>query len=352
MAMTTEPRRKINRWHIQSKADAIQFLTKKARNAFKKEGRRPILIIGDDDAFTQAVRSDLAARGMQPHVMGHEKLAREGVPDSASLACIVCTYTDIRRTGAAARHVLQDPVLGQLPFEYVTFPRDSYATLEQHTVTTALDLVSPLPGYPVDVLALYEESLARFEKKCDVRDFMDMCQLLKNTVDNGTGGDIAEFGSFRGHSGYLMASLLAELGSDKKLYLFDTFSAFPEEAFGIDQFWSRSHSVDFDDVRSKFNGFPLVRFIQGDFTRTFDPAGIRQLALVHVDCDAYRSTDYLIRRIYPDVLAPGGIMVFEDYGHAQLLGSRVAVDKYFSDRAGCVSFFSQFSGSYVVIKLH
>jgi O-methyltransferase len=352
MITKTEAGHKVNRWHIQSKADAIQFLTKKARNAFKKEGKRPILVIGADDAYTEAVRVDLAARGMRPRVMALTELTREGVPEPASYAGIVCTYTDIRHTGLVARHVLQDPMLGQLTFECVTFPRDSYTILERHTVTTALDLVSPLPGYPVDVLALYEESLTQFEKKCDVRDFMDLCQLLKNTIDNGTGGDIAEFGSFRGHSGYLMATLLEKLGADQRLYLFDTFTAFPEEAIGIDQFWSRSHPVDFDAVRTKFKAFPFVRLVQGDFTRTFDTTDIRQLALVHVDCDAYRSTDYLIRRIYPEVLAPGGIMVFEDYGHAQLLGSRVAVDQYFSDRSGCITFFSQFSGSYVVIKLH
>lgn len=352
MAMESEPHRKINRWHIASKAAAIQFLTKKARNAYKKEGKRPILVIGADDACTEAVRTDLATRGMQPRVMALSELERNGVAAPESFACVVCTYTDIRRAHGAARSILRDPVLGRLTFEYVTFPRESYTTLEQHTVTTALDLVSPLPNYPVDVFALYEESLTRFDKKCDVRDFMDLCQLIKSTVDNGTGGAIAEFGSYRGHSGYLMASLLAKLGAEKQLYLFDTFSAFPDESLGIDQFWSRSHPVDFDAVRSKFTAFPFVRFVQGDFTKTFDASDIRRLALVHVDCDAYRSTDYLIRRIFPDMLVPGGIMVFEDYGHAQLLGSRVAVDNYFSGRSGCVTFFSQFSGSYVVIKLH
>ena len=351
LPMTPEPRKKINRWHIRTKADAVQFLAKKARNAFKQAGKRPILLIGADDAYSNATRADLVAHGMQPRLMALSKLKTAGVTAPASYACIVCTYTDIRRTGATARHILRDPLLGRLPFEYVTFPRDSYATLERHSVTTAADLVSPLPGYRVDVFAIYEEALTRFEKKCDIRDFMDLCQLLKNTIDNAIEGDIAEFGSFRGHSGYLMASLLAHLGASKHLYLFDTFTSFPEESFGIDQFWSQSHPVDFAAVRAKFAAFPFVRFVQGDFTRTFDDAGIQRLALAYVDCDAYRGTDYLIRRIYPEVLSPGGIMVFEDYGHAQLLGNRAAVDEYFDQRRGCVTFFSQFSGSYVVIKL-
>ncbi len=350
--MAPEIRRKINRWHIRSKSEAVQFLAKKARNAFKHEGKRPILLIGPDDPYSEAIRADLAARGMAPRLMTLTELAAAGVSAPDDYACIICTYTDIRRTGAVARHILGDPVLSRLTFETVTFPRESYATLERHTEVSAADLVSPLPGYAVDVFALYEEALTHFEKKCDVRDFMDLCQLLKNTIDNGIEGDIAEFGSYRGHSGYLMAALLAQLGASKSLYLFDTFSAFPREPLGIDQFWSRSHPVDFAAVRAQFEAFPFVRFVQGDFTRTFDASGIERLALAYVDCDAYRSTAYLIHRIYPEVLSPGGIMVFEDYGHAQLLGSRVAVDTFFSDRSDCVAFFSQFSGSFIVIKNH
>ena len=349
--MATESRGKLNRWHIRTKSEAVQFLTKKARNAFKKAGKPPILLIGPDDDYSEAIRADLAARGMQPRRITLIALEACGVEAPDAYACIICTYTDIRRTGAVARHILRDPVLGRLTFEYVTFPRESYASLARHNDTTAADLVSPLPGYPVDVFAIYEEALTHFEKKCDIRDFMDLCQLLKNTIDNGIEGDIAEFGSYRGHSGYLMAALLAQLGASKTLYLFDTFSAFPQESYGIDQFWSRSHPVDFAAVRAKFEAFPFVRFVQGDFTRTFDEAGIERLALAYVDCDAYRSTAYLIRRIYPEILCPGGIMVFEDYGHAQLLGNRVAVDDYFTDRSGCVSFFSQFSGSFIVIKI-
>ena len=308
--MTPEPRDKIKRWHIQTKNDAIRFLAKKARNAFKQSGRRAILLIGEADDYTQAIHGDLASRGMQPQVVSLTELAASGVTSPEAYACIVCTYTDIRRTHAAARHVLRDPVLGRLIFEYVTFPRDSYATLERHQTTRCTDLVSPLPNDPLDVFQIYEDALAHFEKKCDIRDYMDLCQLVRNTVDNEIAGDFAEFGSFRGHSGYLLASLLQKLGGNRTLYLFDTFSAFPEEALGIDQFWSRSHPVDFAAVKAKFEAFPFVRFVQGDFTQTFDQSGIRQLALAYVDCDAYRSTDYLIRSIYPQVLAPGGIMVF------------------------------------------
>lgn len=349
MAPSQKPRP--NRWHIQTQDEAIRFLCKKARNAFKASGRPRVLVIGAQDTMALAIRKDLAAHGMLPVMLPLEALRAEGVAESETYACVICAYTDIRRTTAAARAVLADERLRRLIFEYVTFPAASYGTLARHQTETALAKVSPLPTYPFDVFDLYEASLAHFEKKCDIRDFMDVCQLLKTIKDNGISGDVAEFGSYRGHSGYLMASLMAALDLDKRLFLFDTFDSFPEEPLGIDRFWSKSHPVDFEAVRRKFRPFPFVTFVKGDFTRTFDAAGVAKLALAYVDCDAHRATAYLIGRLFPEVLAPGGIMVFEDYGHAQLLGNRAAVHDYFGKRSGCVQFFSQFSGCYIVIKL-
>jgi hypothetical protein len=343
--------RKRNRWHVQSIEDAVQFLCKKARNAFKDSRRAHILIVGPADPMTEAILDDLRRRGMVPVRLDLATFLQDGAPDPDLYACVLCSYVDIRRTTATARAVLTHAGLSRLPFEYVAFPETSYRALQRHPSEGALEKVSPLPTYPVDVFDIYEASLVHFEKKCDIRDFMDVCQLLKTVHDNGVEGDVAEFGSYRGHSGYLLASLMAGLGMHKRLFLFDTFDSFPEEPLGIDRFWSGSHPVNFREVRSKFEAFSFVTFVKGDFTRTLETAAIGKLAFVYVDCDAYRSTAYLIRRVFPDLLMPGGIMVFEDYGHAQLLGNRAAVHDYFDNRPGCVQFFSQFSGCYIVIKL-
>ena len=71
---------------------------------------------------------------------------------------------------------------------------------------------------------------------------------------------------------------------------------------------------------------------------------------MYVDCDSYRATRFLVENIYEQMLSPGGVMVFEDYGHPHLLGCRVAVHEYFDQRHDCVKFFSQFSGFYIVVK--
>ena len=72
----------------------------------------------------------------------------------------------------------------------------------------------------------------------EVRDFMDLCQAVEHVIRRNVPGDVCEFGSFKGHSGYLIARLLETGGSDKNVHLFDTFERFPEETAGVDTFWN------------------------------------------------------------------------------------------------------------------
>jgi len=133
--------------------------------------------------------------------------------------------------------------------------------------------------------------------------------------------------------------------------LFDTFESFPEEAAGIDYFWSASHEVVFDEVREKLAGLPRVELVRGDFATTVPAALGPQVALAYVDCDSYRAVKHVATTVFDSRLSVGGAMVFEDYGHPALLGCRVAVHELFDGRRDCMRFFSPFSGLYIVVKL-
>lgn len=342
--------RKMNRWQVQSREDAAVFLAKKARNAFKAGGNPHILTLGSDSALGRWICEDLESRGMRPDRLTCMALEAGEMLPRTGYAAVICTETDIRGTTCAAKAVMQRPELSDIPFEAVILTKTDYAVLKRHDRLQAVDLVSPVPLMEPELSDIYEASLELFAKKCDVRDYMDLCQLVQQVTEGDIEGDVAEFGSYEGHSGYLLARLLEKRQPRRRLFLFDTFDAFPEETLGIDRFWSGSHPVSFKEVADRFRSFTFATLVQGDFTETFDRAGIDRLALVHVDCDSYRATDYLIRRIFPQILSKGGIMVFEDYGHPQLLGSRAAVHGYFDGRTDAVRFFSQFSGCYIVIK--
>jgi len=66
-----------------------------------------------------------------------------------------------------------------------------------------------------------------------------------------------------------------------------------------------------------------IRCVPGLFEQTLQRPGL--VALAHVDCDWYDSVKVCIDRIAPQ-LAPGGIMIFDDY--SSYSGCRRAVDEW------------------------
>ncbi|MFM8431910.1 MAG: TylF/MycF/NovP-related O-methyltransferase, partial [Bacteroidota bacterium] len=163
-------------------------------------------------------------------------------------------------------------------------------------------------------------------------------------------GDICEFGSYKGHSGYLLSRLIEAEKSEKKLFMFDMFEHFPDESAGVDAFWSKTHQVDFEEVKAKFENRKNTTLIKGDFTQTLFTVELDKISLIYVDCDSYRATLFLMEELFEKRLSEKGMMIFEDYGHPALLGNRLAIHRFFDSRTDCICFFSQFSGYYIVIK--
>jgi len=238
-----------------------------------------------------------------------------------------------------------------MPLEYATGLEPEKRQFRRQDEDAGHDFVSPLLLAKPSPYELYDQSLQRFEQKCALRDYLDLYQCLASVVEREVPGDIAEFGSYKGHSGWLIGKTLEGLGSAKPVYLFDMFESFPAESTGIDYFWTGTHQVHLQEVRSKMAELPAVRLVPGEFERTVPESGLDQLALAFVDCDSYRAVKYLAESLFDKRLSPGGAMVFEDYGHPALLGCRVAVHEFFDGRTDCFGFFSQFSGLYVVVKL-
>jgi len=229
-------------------------------------------------------------------------------------------------------------------------PEDEYTTLTRHEELKSASYISPLLISDVDYFKIYEDSLSVMDKKCAIRDYMDVCQMLENVVKNGLEGDIAEFGSYWGHSGYLMARILSEFKSKKQLFMFDMFEQFPMESKGVDAFWNETCSVDFEDVKRKFVPFEFVHLVKGDFTETLEKSPADKLCFVYIDCDSYRGTKYVLEHVFDDRLVKNGVVVIEDYGHAQIVGSRLAFHEFFDGRNDGFKFFSQFSGLQIVVK--
>jgi hypothetical protein len=344
------PEERVRWFGARTVGEGTRALTARASRVMGTSGTW-ILMLGGDGALGRALSQKFERLGW-----GYRWIRTTGELDSASgegalPAVVLTTDTETRPVTEAARQALAEPRLSGLPLEYVTGLEPEHRQFRRQDEYAEDIFISPVLLAEPTPYALYDDSLQHFEQKCGLRDYLDLYQLLVSIDQRGVGGDVAEFGSYKGHSGWLIGKTLEALGSTKRVHLFDTFESFPDERAGVDYFWSGTHQVRLEEVRSRLADLPAVRLVQGDFEETLPGAGLEEIALAYVDCDSYRAVAYLAPALFEERLSPGGVIVFEDYGHPALLGCRVAVHEYFDGRTDCVRFFSQFSGLYIVVKL-
>ncbi len=337
------------RWNDpQTESEAVRFLAARLRATLEHDDSSCAVLIGGDDALGDGVEQELSGK----HAVHHFKTLDDFLAfrEKDSKVCAVAPRsTNARFVHTLAMSLVSNSSTADLPFEYVVVPRKTNE-INDRMWENSNDFLSPLHVDEVDCHKLFQESLALFEPKTGIRDFLDLAQGLKHVLEREVPGDTAEFGSFKGQSGYLHARYLQETGSDKRLFMFDTFESFPKESIGVDYFWSETHHVRFEEVKEKFSNLPRVTLVKGDFTKTLLDTDCGPLSLAYVDCDSFRGTKFLIEEIFEKRLSNNGLMIFEDYGHANLLGNRLAVHQAFERRTDAICFFSHFSGSYFVWK--
>lgn len=339
------------RFSVRTQTEAAAVLAQLAAAACSSP-QQDILLIGRGEAFGHAVAAALGRTGRRWRSCQPEAVAGLDHAALAGVGCVVIATADSRTHLDVARRLVNNPAAADIPLEYLALPHLENAPIAGWDRYANEDFVSPLLAqHGRAYLDIYRESLTRFGQKTDVRDYLDLCQLLTSVVTRGVPGNVAEFGSFRGHSGYLASRVLEHLGSDKTLYMFDTFDSFPDEPVGVDRFWSGTHKVVFEQVREKFRERGNVRLVKGDFTRTLPETATGPLALAYVDCDSFRATRFLLEYLWAQRIPDGGIVVLEDYGHAALLGNRVAVHEFFDGRRDAHTCFSHFSGFFIAVKL-
>lgn len=137
----------------------------------------------------------------------------------------------------------------------------------------------------------------------------DRCYVLYTLLKQAMilGGDVVECGVYRGGTAAMMARMITESGTGKKLYLFDTFGGMPKTDAVRD--WHKEG--DFSDNSlaevEAFVGMPETAvFRKGLIPDTFVGLETLQIAFAHIDVDIYRSILDSIAFIWPR-LASGGV---------------------------------------------
>ena len=152
---------------------------------------------------------------------------------------------------------------------------------------------------------------------------------VRYVVRHDLPGAFVECGVYKGGSMMAVALTLMELGvTDRDLYLYDTFEGMPEPtAEDVDRL-----ACSEERVREALlgTGYPpeRVHFVPGKVEDTIPGTVPNEVALLRLDTDWYASTLHEMRELWP-LLASGGVLIVDDYGH--FAGARQAVDEYLEE---------------------
>ena len=173
----------------------------------------------------------------------------------------------------------------------------------------------------------------------------DTLNTLLGYATRSPPGDFVEVGVYRGGVAWHLSRIAKQRG-DTDLHLFDTFTGIPERGPEDDT----HHIGDFSDTSLEVvkTAVPDAIYHVGVFPESFTGKEeyFPSIAFVHVDCDQYRCACAVID-IFAPMLAPGGVMLFDDYNATG--GVRLAVDQKLTGRTdGELGFTPQ--GKAVFIK--
>ena len=120
--------------------------------------------------------------------------------------------------------------------------------------------------------------------------------------------------------------------SHKSIYLFDSFSGFPEgetdevhgKSIGSVKFANIEELVR-DNIIGVLGSLDGVKLVPGFVEDTLPKFEVHPICLLRLDTDFYNSTKAELEVLYPH-LSSGGVLIIDDYG--MFAGSRRATDEY------------------------
>ena len=146
---------------------------------------------------------------------------------------------------------------------------------------------------------------------------VNLWHLLNQVLLMGVPGDVVELGSLTGMTAAVIQRTLEDFGSDKKLYLYDSYEGLPPKFSPKDGNCplkpenfktSPEHTVQrFTDL-----GLRQPQIVPGWFADTLPHSLPEQICFAHVDGDVYQSVKESLEAIYPR-LSSGAIVLVDDY---------------------------------------
>jgi len=184
-------------------------------------------------------------------------------------------------------------------------------------------------------------------------------QLLEQVLKSSVDGDVAECGCWRGHSSYIISTLLAGNGFNGTFHIFDSFEG-GLSGKDVEDVNARVDLTDIEierekkifasaeaDLHQALRNFDFYNLYKGWIPERFDEVNDRSFAFVHIDVDLYQPTLDSLEFFYPR-LQPGGVIVVDDYGYTQFPGAKKSVDEFLQRNQHSLFMAGYPGGCYIV----
>jgi O-methyltransferase len=164
-------------------------------------------------------------------------------------------------------------------------------------------------------------------------------------------GDYLEVGVWRGGTGCLVADRFRQLGESPEIFLCDTFEGVVKAGDKDTAYVGGEHADTSQQVVEalvaslELQGVTILKGIFPDATGA--TVADRRFRMVHIDVDVYTGAKEITEFVWPR-LAPGGMIVFDDYGFLECPG----VTRYVNESLGAADriVIQNLNGHAIMIK--
>jgi O-methyltransferase len=196
-----------------------------------------------------------------------------------------------------------------------------------------------------------------FYKQC--RSYI-LQQMLIQLLETKVEGNVAECGCWKGHSSYIIATILKRYNFKQRFNIFDSFEGglsdkkdedlnsrqnlTPDEINKEKLVFSSMES----DLHQALKSFDFYDLYKGWIPERFNEVSDQEFIFVHIDVDLYQPTLDSLNFFYPR-LKKNGVIIVDDYGYSQFPGAKKSVDDFLAKNNYSL-FLSLLTGGCLIIK--
>ena len=139
-------------------------------------------------------------------------------------------------------------------------------------------------------------------------------------------GDLVECGVSYGLSSAIMCEYLDFARQRRSLFLYDSWGADGR----VPNHYDHSEG-ELEQVKARFGPYPNVKFVPGFIPESFSGVLPEAIAFLHIDLNSAEAEIATLDHLF-HLVVPGGIVLFDDYGHNGYAASQAAEDAWAARR--------------------